>query len=205
MLTREIGEEKKVVFGRGREDDASLSCQCRSVCFLFSLSPYGFVHFASSLLKSNTSLRPTTPFLCCSQLMSVFLSQDASAELGVDLDREIPIVYQKDSSFADSLWSILPMALVLGAWIFITRRTRKCYRRLVLQRLLQHERSPDPCIVHHKQTGSGGLPPTGGGGGRGGGQNPMGFIKKDFKPVQLAVKTTYDYSARGEGCLKEGR
>jgi ATP-dependent Zn protease len=90
-----------------------------------------FVERDSSLLGSNTSLRPALP-LIFSQHTSVLLSQDASAELGVDLEREIPIVYQKDSSFADSLWSILPMALVLGAWIFITRRTRKCHRPLVL-------------------------------------------------------------------------
>ena len=61
--------------------------------------------------------------------------QDASEELGVDLDREIPIVYQKESEFGELFWSIAPMALVLGLWLFIARRTRTLLAYSTLLRL----------------------------------------------------------------------
>lgn len=51
--------------------------------------------------------------------------QSASEELGFDLDREIPIIYQRENTLADSLWSILPMAVLIGAWLFLTRRGKE--------------------------------------------------------------------------------
>eukprot|EP00730_Choanoeca_flexa_P013969 TRINITY_DN5926_c0_g1_i2.p1 TRINITY_DN5926_c0_g1~~TRINITY_DN5926_c0_g1_i2.p1 ORF type:complete len:727 (+),score=125.91 TRINITY_DN5926_c0_g1_i2:44-2224(+) len=97
--------------------------------------------------------------------------ETASNDIGVDLMSDINVVYMQDNEMTDLLWGLLPVAVILGTWIFISRRIQ------VIRSTSMQQRP-----------------------GQGGGNDPMNFGKMSALKTKAELpKTTFkDVAGLGE-------